>query len=181
MCLSGYSTSTPPACSTKLAGENDAPWQTHTMPTSVFVYLYKNPVIVFPFGPFPVAETQGIWENTTFCWPINPLGFGGFPISGLVSLGTVLWGVVIDDVALSSDLDGCFETELSSILLENELHTWDFERFGLEVLGWRSSCDELRRSCEVVLNDGALGEGSCEWGWLEWLPASLLFPPETRA
>lgn len=60
MCFSGCDMSTPPACSTNSAGENDLPWQTHIMLTSVFVYLYKNPVMVLPFGPFPVAETHGI-------------------------------------------------------------------------------------------------------------------------
>ena len=60
MCLKGCDTSTPPACSTNPAGEKELPWQTHTMLISAFVYLYKNPVIVFPFGPFPVVETHGI-------------------------------------------------------------------------------------------------------------------------
>ena len=60
MCFKGCDTSTPPACSTNPAGEKELPWQTHTMQISVFVYLYNNPVIVFPFGPFPVVETHGI-------------------------------------------------------------------------------------------------------------------------
>lgn len=61
MCFNGCDMSIPPACSTNPAGENELPWQTHMMLTSVFVYLYKNPVIVLPFGPFPVADTQGIF------------------------------------------------------------------------------------------------------------------------
>jgi hypothetical protein len=58
--LKGWETSVPPACCTNSAGENVLPWQTQTILTSDIVYLYKNPVTVFPFGPFPVVDTYGI-------------------------------------------------------------------------------------------------------------------------
>lgn len=53
----------PPACFTNPSGEKELPWQTQTMLTSVLVYLYNNPVTVFPFGPFPVVDTYGICDR----------------------------------------------------------------------------------------------------------------------
>ncbi|KAK4409183.1 hypothetical protein Sango_0499300 [Sesamum angolense] len=76
MCLRGFDTSTPPACSTNSAGENELPWQTHMMLTSVLVYLYRNPVTVLPFGPFPVVETRCIRgaEAMSCFWCCGGLG-----------------------------------------------------------------------------------------------------------
>lgn len=73
--------STPPACSTKPAGEKKLPWHTHMMLTSDFVYLCRNPVMVRPLGPFPVVETHGI------CKPEAPPSgtFGGVLTTQLVS------------------------------------------------------------------------------------------------
>lgn len=61
ICLNGCEISVPPACFTNSSGEKELPWHTQTMLISAFVYLYKKPVMVFPFGPFPVVETRGIW------------------------------------------------------------------------------------------------------------------------
>lgn len=60
MWRNGWAVSVPPACLMNSAGEKEAPWQTHMMLTSLLVYRYRKPVMVFPFGPSPVVDTQGI-------------------------------------------------------------------------------------------------------------------------
>lgn len=87
ICFKGCETPVLPACCTNSAGENVLPWQTQMILTSDFVYLYKNPVMVFPFGPFPVVDTYGIWGREVMVfWFFWACGFGGFPISTFVSL-----------------------------------------------------------------------------------------------
>lgn len=111
MCFKGWDTSTPPACSTNPAGEKEIPWQTQTMLISAFEYLYKNPVIVLPLGPFPVAETHGICST----------GIGAFPfLTFFKGLRGVSWRLVAGSLTAG-------ETFSSQLVALSELVAWEEE------------------------------------------------------
>lgn len=143
ICRRGCVTSTPPACSTNWAGEKKLPWHTHMMLTSDFVYLYKNPVMVRPLGPLPVAETQGICRIEAA--PSRPVG------GGLIMHMSVVEQVVSDC--------GCW---MADALVLWSWHT----RAG------SASDDELLISSLSFW---------CVPKLLEWLPVSLLLPPENSS
>lgn len=140
MCFRGCDISIPPACSTNSAGENELPWQTQMMLTSDLEYLYKNPVMVFPFGPLPVVETQGICARDAAFWSWF-WGLGGLPMipfdsfereeAGWLEQMVVVWSELVSDLDFSVNwigldcgiLDEAAPTDpsLGSILAEETL------------------------------------------------------------
>ena len=113
MCLRGCDTSLPPACCTNSAGVNELPWQTQMMLTSDFVYLYRKPLMVFPLGPLPVVETQGMLRRQRMSSWVGVWGSGGLPVSPFLSFVKVVVVVSLVKTGLLSrsrwlsDL-GCF-------------------------------------------------------------------------
>lgn len=166
--LRGWVISFPPACSTNSAGENELPWHTQTMLTSVLVYLYKNPVIVFPSGPFPVVETQGICEREGASSPLS--------LATFIEPGFGFW----DFRGLSSGLGWVSESVCSTSLVELDLMALDgtallvfldVSQFAWVVSGWLEGTPCLH----AYFN--------WDWSslqWFEWLPASLLLLPPTK-
>lgn len=88
MCFIGFETSLPPACFTNSAGDKKLPWQTHTILTWPFMYLYKNPSTLLPFGPSPMVVTLGICFITSISLAIfaflDRVMFGVFSAAGQV-------------------------------------------------------------------------------------------------
>lgn len=171
MCLKGCETSAPPACFTNSAGEKDSPWQTHKILTSKLEYLYKKPVMVFPFGPTPVVETQGI------CWRLGMLrvwiwGFGGFPFSIFLFLSDIggddfreLETGLVDGSTTSSSLFDAMGSFLI-VVLTPLLETWDWTDFSGHCVLLSTQGSGLTRSEEGLSFLGSFG-----FGWVIWCPS----------
>lgn len=157
MCLRGCETSVPPAWCTNSAGENVLPWQTQTMLISDFEYLYRNPWIVFPFGPFPVVDTYGIWVLSVFwVW-----GLGG---SILLSFNGVGAEASLDEMGLEIGTGSVISGAGSSLGWTNFWLPWEWDSIEGEVAEW-SDWDLVSLAIEPFKR-------------LEWLIVSLLAPPE---
>lgn len=182
MCFRGWVMSVPPACCTNSAGENVLPWQTQTMLTSEFEYLYRNPLTVLPFGPFPLVDTYGIWGREEG-W-VRGFGNGGFPnISSLLSFKVPL---------LEFSLERGLLIGIGSVFLFSALSSLSFNGSGLDwvrLTDCFSSCTLLPYCWDFTGGDESLSSGwflaslelfnwvgsakeLAEWLWLSVLPPS---------
>lgn len=173
MCLSGCETSVPPACCTNSAGENVLPWQTQTMLTSELVYLYKKPLTVFPFGPFPLVETHGICGSAVgggVIFLLRDWGLGGFPVmSILVSINELGLGFSVVEMDSSNWSD-------SKPGLASSLSSW----WSMLLVWWEQ---QLCTSEELHLLSFGFEPSFCFCSgeeWLEGVLVSLLPSPEKK-